>query len=75
MQEVETIKRGAAEWIGNYCLSQNIQYLLCSGSAGSLYTIARTVLEDIWGGARRSLWRSSSLSQESGFVQLALRGT
>jgi hypothetical protein len=37
--------------------------------------IARTVLEDIWGGARRGLLRSSSLSQESGVVQLALRGT
>jgi hypothetical protein len=38
-------------------------------------TIARTGLEDIWGGARRGLLRSSSLSQESGVVQLALRGT
>jgi hypothetical protein len=38
-------------------------------------TIALTVLEDIWGGARRGLLRSSSLSQESSVVQLALRGT
>jgi hypothetical protein len=38
-------------------------------------TIARTVLEDIWGGVRRGLLRSSSLSQESSVVQLALRGT
>jgi hypothetical protein len=38
-------------------------------------TIARTVLEDIWGGARRGLLRSSSLSEESSVVQLALRGT
>jgi hypothetical protein len=38
-------------------------------------SIARTVLEDIWGGARRGLLRSSSLSQESSVVQLALRGT
>jgi hypothetical protein len=38
-------------------------------------TIARTVLEDIWGGARQGLLRSSSLSQESSVVQLALRGT
>jgi hypothetical protein len=39
------------------------------------YTTRRTFLEDIWGGARRGLLRSSSLSQESGVVQLALRGT
>jgi hypothetical protein len=37
--------------------------------------IRRTFLEDIWGGARRGLLRSSSLSQDSGVVQLALRGT
>jgi hypothetical protein len=37
--------------------------------------IARTVLEDIWGGAGRGLLRSSSLSQEGGVVQLALSGT
>jgi hypothetical protein len=36
---------------------------------------ARTLLEDFWGGARRGLLRSSSLSQEGGVVQLALRGT
>jgi hypothetical protein len=35
----------------------------------------RTFLERIWGGARRGLLRSSSLSQEGGVVQLALRGT
>jgi hypothetical protein len=38
-------------------------------------SIRSTFLEDIWGGARRGLLRSSSLSQESGVVQLALRGT
>jgi hypothetical protein len=38
-------------------------------------TIRRTFLEDIWGGARRGLLKSSSLSQEGGVVQLALRGT
>jgi hypothetical protein len=40
-----------------------------------VYVIRRTFLEDIWGGARRGLLRSSSLSQEGGGVQLALRGT
>jgi hypothetical protein len=34
-----------------------------------------TFLEDVWGGARRGLLKSSSLSQEGGVVQLALRGT
>jgi hypothetical protein len=34
MQEVETIKREVAEWISNY----NIQYLLYSSCASSLYT-------------------------------------
>jgi hypothetical protein len=38
-------------------------------------TKPRTFLEDVCGGARRGLLRSSSLSQESGVVQLALRGT
>jgi hypothetical protein len=38
-------------------------------------SIRRTFLEDIWGGAGRGLLRSSSLSQEGGVVQLALRGT
>jgi hypothetical protein len=38
-------------------------------------SMRRTVLEDIWGGARRGLLRSSSLSQEGGVVQLALRGS
>jgi hypothetical protein len=37
--------------------------------------IRRTFLEDIWGGAKRGLLRSSSLSKEGGVVQLALRGT
>jgi hypothetical protein len=40
-----------------------------------IMTIRRTILEDIWGGARRGLLRSSSLSQEGGVLQLALRGT
>jgi hypothetical protein len=41
----------------------------------SIIIVRRTFLEDICGGARRGLLRSSSLSQESGVVQLALRGT
>jgi hypothetical protein len=38
MQGVGTIKWGAAEWISNCYLSQNIHYLLYSGCASSLYT-------------------------------------
>jgi hypothetical protein len=41
----------------------------------NINVIRRTFLEDIWGGARRGLLRSSSLSQEGCVVQLALRGT
>jgi hypothetical protein len=44
-------------------------------AAAYYFIIARTVLEDIWGGAMRGLLRWSSLSQESSVVQLALRGT
>jgi hypothetical protein len=32
MQEVGTIKGVAVAWIGNYYLSQHIQYILYSGS-------------------------------------------
>jgi hypothetical protein len=39
---------------------------------GRTTTIRHTFLEDIWGGARRGLLRSSSLSQEGGVVQLVL---
>jgi hypothetical protein len=46
----------------------------CSDTPKS-HIIARMVLEDIWGEARRGLLRSSSLSQESSVVQLALRST
>jgi hypothetical protein len=52
-----------------------ITYSKNMNNVGFSDTIARTVLEDIWGGARRGLLRSSSLSQESSVVQLALRGT
>jgi hypothetical protein len=43
MQEVGTIEWGIAEWISNYYLSQNIQYLLYSGCASSLYTSGECV--------------------------------
>jgi hypothetical protein len=43
MREVGTIKRGVAEWISNYCLSQNIQHLLYSGCASSLYASGECV--------------------------------
>jgi hypothetical protein len=44
MQEVGTIRGGGgvADWISNYNLGQNIQYLLYSGCASSLYTILVT---------------------------------
>jgi hypothetical protein len=54
------VRGGARHWQNSKCQTE---------------IIARTVLEDIWGGARRGLLRSSSLSQESSVVQLALRGT
>jgi hypothetical protein len=48
---------------------------LCGGSYPQVtISIRRMFLEDIWGGARRGLLRSSSPSQEGGVVQLALRG-
>jgi hypothetical protein len=55
--------------------SRNLQRVGTPSISGVGATIRRTFLEDIRGGARRGLLRSSSLSQESGVVQLALRGT
>jgi hypothetical protein len=52
-----------------YCRTSVTQHPCIVQSA-----IARTVLEDIWDGARRGLLRSSSLTQESSVIQLALRG-
>jgi hypothetical protein len=70
-----------------YLISRSVHSILSSRWRSSLFSsishprkrpsgvIRCTFLEDIWGGAWRNLLRSSSLSQEGGVVQYALRGT